>query len=510
MTALLRRASWDLGGLGGVALALAVGLVCSRLPLTSAALLLIAVAGGLVTLLWPAWAFLLLPLAVPFGELRTLNLGGLAAGGVEALLAGVFGAWLLRGLARRRVVVPAAPLLVPFLLFIGAVLLSLPNAVAMPSGLKELVKWGEIVAAYVLVLAFADEAGRRRRVYLVALAGAVLLATTLEGLSGVAQSVLRLGPPSYAILGGRLWRAFGDMGQPNPFGGYINLTLLPVLSGLLGWVLVGTRPALARRATAQGFLNLREVGWVSLPLLGAGVVLGLALVLSWSRGAWVGAAAGALVVVLGWLVLTLSRPPADQVAATRQRAVVVVWVVGLAGLLLLFASATNLVPASVQGRLGSVAEYFGGFDVLNVEVTDDNFAVVERVAHWYAAAGMWADYFWTGVGAGNYAAVYPAYRVPRWTDPLGHAHNVYLNLGAETGLIGLLAYLALLFAAVRRALQVALRRRDVARRGLALGVLGVLVALSVHQLFDVLYVHSMGVHLALLLGLVDAADSDAA
>ncbi|MCW5848988.1 MAG: O-antigen ligase family protein [Anaerolineae bacterium] len=510
MTALLRRFPLDLSGLGAVALALAVGLACARLPVTTTALLLIGVAGGLLTLLWPAWAFLLLPLAVPFGELRTLNLGGLAAGGVEALLAGVAGAWLLRGLARRRVVIPRGPLVVPFLLFIGALLLSLPNATAVPSGLKEVVKWGEILAAYLLVLAFADEAGRRRGVYLAAVGGAIILGATLEGLSGVAQSVLRLGPPSYAILGGRLWRAFGEMGQPNPFGGYINLTLLPVLSGLLGWVLVGTGSFGAVQRPSHRLLNLREAGWVVIPLLGAGAVLGLALVLSWSRGAWLGAAVGGGVVVLGWLLLTLGWPPTTQAAATRRRAVTALWGVGLGGLLVLLVSATNLVPASVQGRLGSVTEYFGGFDVLNVEVTDENFAVVERVAHWYAAAGMWADYFWTGVGAGNYAAAYPAYRVPRWINPLGHAHNVYLNLGAETGLIGLLAYLALLVAALRRSLQVAARRRDAARRGLALGVLGVLVALSIHQLFDVLYVHSMGVHLALLLGLVDAADSDAA
>ncbi len=499
MMVLRRRVLADLDGLVAVALAVALGLACARLPVTTAALLLLGLAGGLVTLLWPALVFLLLPLAVPFGELRTLNVGGLAAGAVEALLAGVAGAWLLRGLARRRVEIPRAPLLVPFLLFLGALLLSLPNAPAVTSGLKELVKWGEMLAAYLLVLAFAAEAGQRRGAYLAALAGALLLAATLEGLSGIAQSVLRLGPPSYAILGGRLWRAFGDMGQPNPFGGYINLTLLPVLSGLLGWLLLGT-----------GGLGRRRAGWAVTLLLGVGAVLGLALVLSWSRGAWFGAAAGGLVVVLGWLLLTLGRPPAEQAAATRRRAVAAVWVVGLGGLLLLLASATNLVPASVQNRLGSVADYFGGFDVLNVEVTDDNFAVVERVAHWYAAAGMWADYFWTGVGAGNYAAVYPGYRVPRWTDPLGHAHNVYLNLGAETGLIGLLAYLVLLLAAGARTLRVALGRRDAVRRGLALGALGVLVALSVHQLFDVLYVHSMGVHLALLLGLVDAAGSDAA
>ena len=30
--------------------------------------------------------------------------------------------------------------------------------------------------------------------------------------------------------------------------------------------------------------------------------------------------------------------------------------------------------------------------------------------------------------------------MPGWADPLGHAHNYYLNVAAETGLLGLAAY----------------------------------------------------------------------
>jgi O-antigen ligase len=214
-------------------------------------------------------------------------------------------------------------------------------------------------------------------------------------------------------------------------------------------------------------------------------------------------------VVIGWLLATLGWPAPDRAEAIRRRAVGALWIISLAGLVLLLAGAANLIPASVMARIGTVSEYFGGFDVLTVEVTDDNFAVVERVAHWYAAAGMWADRLWTGVGAGNYAAAYPQYNVPRWTDPLGHAHNYYLNIGAEAGLIGLLAYLLLMLAATVRAVRVALTYRDWPTRSLAMGALGVLVAVAMHHLFDMLYVHSMGVHLAILLGLVDSTDTRA-
>jgi len=40
----------------------------------------------------------------------------------------------------------------------------------------------------------------------------------------------------------------------------------------------------------------------------------------------------------------------------------------------------------------------------------------------------------------HYQAAYARYSLPKWRMALGHAHNYYLNIAAETGLIGLLAY----------------------------------------------------------------------
>lgn len=488
-------------------LALGVGTALALLPLQTGALALLAIIGGLAALKWPGLALFLLPLAVPFGELRTLNLGGLQAGGVEALLALLMLAWLAQGLARRDIRLAKAPLLLPLLLFIATLLLSTLGATSLPSALKEIVKWGQIAIVYVLVLALADEAGPRRRQFIVGLTLALVAAASLEAVSGIVQSVQRVGPPSFAILGGRLWRAFGEFGQPNPFGGYINMTLMPVLSALVGLALGGLTGAEQPVARRGGQVSTTAV--VAVGLAGVAGLLGLALILSWSRGAWFGAAAGGLVVLVGWMALTLARPAPHQADAVRRRAVRVLWGLGLAALLMALLGAANLVPAGVSGRLSSVTEYFGGFDVVTIEVTNENFAVVERVAHWYAAIGMWTDHFWTGVGAGNYAAVYDLYRVPRWTDPLGHAHNYYLNIGAEAGLIGWLAYLLLTVAAMGRALRVAARRTDWLTRSLALGALGLLVAVATHNLFDNLYVHSMGVHLALIIGLVDSADAQA-
>ena len=88
---------------------------------------------------------------------------------------------------------------------------------------------------------------------------------------------------------------------------------------------------------------------------------------------------------------------------------------------------------------------------------------------------------------------------------MGHAHNLYLNIAAETGLLGLGAYLVLVLAIVyvgRRALR---NRGDRAVRALAVGILGSLAAYSIHNLFDMLFVQGMGVLLGLLLALLEHA-----
>jgi O-antigen ligase len=139
-------------------------------------------------------------------------------------------------------------------------------------------------------------------------------------------------------------------------------------------------------------------------------------------------------------------------------------------------------------------------------INNDNFAIVERLAHWQAATYMANAHPWIGVGLGNYEAVYPAYRIPSWPHPLGHAHNDYLNTLAETGIIGLIGYL-LSWAAIVYWTWRALQQPDPILRGLALGLLGTWTHLAIHSLVDKLYVNNLFLHVGVLLGLLALAHS---
>jgi O-antigen ligase len=176
----------------------------------------------------------------------------------------------------------------------------------------------------------------------------------------------------------------------------------------------------------------------------------------------------------------------------------------LGGMLVMTLWTAGLVPLSIQQRINATAQDFIGFrDVRGVPISDENFAIVERLAHWQAAISMANAHPFIGVGLGGYEAAYPIYRVPSWPRALGHAHNDYLNLLAETGMVGLTGYLVgwalIVYWTIR-----GLRQADPIRRGLVLGLLGTWTHLAVHSFVDKLYVNNLFLHIGVMLGLLAA------
>lgn len=454
---------------------LALAYVLATLPLALAGML---VAGGtlvLLVLVRPVWGLYLLPFLVPFGSIRAVALGPARVGGTEALLGLVIAAWIARGIARRELRLHRPPLLIPLVLFLGVLLASVLGALSLSASLKELIKWGEVAALYIIAWHEID----RRDALVIVLA--MLTAGALAALHGIYQSVFHVGPDGFLFpLAGRLWlRAYGLFEQPNPYAGYLGLTI-PLAYGLL---IAGLGTPLRTRDAEE--LSLPTAGAILLYAAGTGAIMLAALVLTLSRGAWIGAAAAVFVVSV-----VLSR-----------RAAVASATAGVAAALFFALGGLEVLPAALRQRATDFLPYVGQLDVRGVEITDQNFAVIERLAHWQAAVGMFADRPWFGFGIGNYAPVYPAYNVPPWDDPLGHAHNIYLNFAAETGIVGLAAYL-LFWAAALWLTWRAIRGTTGLWRGLAIGCLGVFVHLATHNFFDNLYVHGMYLHIALLLAII--------
>lgn len=68
------------------------------------------------------------------------------------------------------------------------------------------------------------------------------------------------------------------------------------------------------------------------------------------------------------------------------------------------------------------------------------YAVAERASHWAAAREMVRNHPLIGVGPGRFAREFANYRRDT-TQPMKHAHNMVLNIAAETGLLALTPFL---------------------------------------------------------------------
>lgn len=439
-------------------------------PLRWTALLIASSAAGLAVLAFPWLGLLPLAFAIPFGPLLSLPVGGTTTDITELIVLWVVAAWLARDVARHAVVIPHPPFLVPALLLLGAYLASLPGAWSLPDGLIEMAKWIEGLVVYLAVAALLP---RARVSWLL---GALLLASTLEALLGLYQFARAIGPEPFRVLG-RFMRAYGTFRQPNPFGGYMGL-MAPVALSLAWWAVGSAR---WRWRTPQRWRMLVLAAGLS----AAAGLLTLGLIASWSRGAWLGFAAAVAAII----------------AIHGRRTIAIVGLIALVILAMAMVSgyAGDQITAALTGRLFGPEGYVAFADPRAMEITDANFATVQRLAQWWAAWNMFSDHPWFGVGIGNYAVAYPAYALPRWYEPLGHAHNYYLNAAAEAGGIGLLAYVFAGLAAFIWVGRQALHLREWPQ-ALAIGVFGMFVHLSVHNLFDNLYVQHILLHVALLTG----------
>ncbi|HUO85873.1 MAG TPA: glycosyltransferase, partial [Thermoanaerobaculia bacterium] len=234
------------------------------------------------------------------------------------------------------------------------------------------------------------------------------------------------------------------------------------------------------------------------------VLVPLALALAWGEGSWKGkrgrrrglalAAAGLLVA---GTVLTYSRGAVLALVVVVASALVLRGVRTrhlVAGVAVVLAVAL-LSPAGFTRRLNTLGEMLPGGE----EVLDPDSSFAKRRLVTAAAWRMFLDRPELGVGAGNYATHFFPYaeRVGTdarlWEEPgeRNFPHNLYLEIAAETGLLGIVAYAAMLaavfgslFVARRRLRRLGDARTAALAEGVGLALIGYLVTgLFLHDAF---------------------------
>ena len=320
---------------------------------------------------------------------------GLNAGPVslaDLLLAAAVFLWFVDGARRNSLRLKMGFLPAVFALYLLALLLAFPNAINLQKAVEAVIKWVQM-----LVIILLDPGG-------VIGAPGALAGLGASGGRRVAGRPWTLPvyfphraapfPAAGPLHGGRA----GTFGQPNPYAGYLGLTL-PVAVALFLHFLCATV-----KRTAAAWARTRALGWTAAYGAAAGII-GLGLLASWSRGGWLGAAASIAVVLL----FHSGRMVGGAALA------------GITSLFLAGGASARFIPTSMTDRLADLSVYLGRgmWEVVQQPITESNFSVIERLAHWIAALRMWELSPWVGVGPGNYGAVYPSVRLLRWEESTG-------------------------------------------------------------------------------------------
>ncbi len=391
--------------------------------------------------------------------------------GQIALIA-LIGFWLVDHIAHNQALPRPrwTPLYLPLIGFIAATGITAFTALSLSAWLSEWLKWVQVLLLVVICL---DLGAWEWLIFALVLAGAA------NALIGIYEYFGGSGA-LHLLIDGVHFRAFGTFGQPNPFGGFMGLLAPVALMATLGYSY-----RLWRRWRANLTLTFTTIA-APIFYLSAAVLLCLGIYFSWSRGSWLGFA-----IALGAMLFALPRKwwYGASVAAALAAMIVLLWISGV-------------LPASVIARVQSATdEIVAVSDVRGVDITTANYANVERLAHWQAALNMGRANFWFGVGFGNFETAYPQYNLLNWQLALGHAHNYYLNVFAEAGMIGLVSYLGLWISVIAVTWR-ARRHPDPLARLIVVGLLGTWTYLAVHSLTDNLYVNNLFLHLGVLLGVL--------
>lgn len=454
----------------------------------------IAALGGsaiVLALLRAPWlGVLLLVASVPAQEFGALQAGGQSLTLTRAVFPLAVAGYVI-SLVIKRDAIHGSRIVAPFAAFVGVMAVSLVWAGSLSSTAAEIGRWSTALVSFVILVHFLAGSSQRR---LIAFVGVMALGGVFEATFGVTQSFLALGPDSFKV-GDAGSRAFGTFGQPNSYAGYLEIVLFPV--AWMSIYLLGRLPGSYRpfgdartggmaASRAERYRLLMDSIVAALFCLATLVILS-GILASYSRGAWLGVAAGGAATAMLF----------------DRRARIAIALVTPLGLLILLGGLTSVVPQALTERVTTGFDDVRPFDASRATITDENFAATERMAHWQAGWRMFTNQPLMGVGAGNFNDQYPEYHVrDKFKFSRGHAHNYYIHVLAEVGIPGLAMYLVLIGSVAALALLVLFNAPHGFSRMLTLGGFGTIVSTGVHNVFENLHVLNLSIQIGLVWTLV--------
>lgn len=120
-------------------------------------------------------------------------------------------------------------------------------------------------------------------------------------------------------------------------------------------------------------------------------------------------------------------------------------------------------------------------------ITDITPSAQGRFELWQRAIYMMQDFPYTGIGLGTFSRVtpvlYPLFLIGPDTE-VPHAHNLYLQMGVDLGIPGLVAHTGIIISFLLVGVSAVRRSRGTVLGGIAIGALGGLIVYLIHGFVD--------------------------
>ena len=360
--------------------------------------------------------------------------------------------WLIKMTALGNFKLAKTPLDLPILLFLGIAVITTLTSIYPYVSKIELYKIINYVLLYYLVVNNIKDKGQIKRiVILVVIVGTSLAIYGLYNYFNGIEKIYTLDKKHY------LGMVTSTYVNHNHIGGYFELAI-PLAIGLML-----AKEHLLRRGKIS---RISSVISGSLLPLAAAVIMIIALIFTYSRGAWISFLGS--MIVLGTIIALWLKTFKGWSRPKKWGIFVVI--------ALIIISATMFMPEDIKQRAITLLEFKeGGFEDMSIQ----GRLIVNR-----NTLEMIKDYPILGSGPGTFNILYPKYRDPRLRTFMNATHNDYLQYAEEMGLFGIGSFILLLVLFFKKSLNLIKNLPDKCLQGLTIGFLVSISAIAIHGLVD--------------------------
>jgi len=438
---------------------------------------------------------IILILYLPFQVALNIAPGiDLASGRVLILY--LFIVWIIKSLAEKRFIVRLNLQIILIFAFLFVAIFSITQAWDGERAIRKILVFLSIFPLYFIITSISNKVETRHclvstvannsKNYIYKILNALILSGFVLSLIGVVQFILQffigidpiiifwskyvsplfygntfgaevVSNPSWLVnIGGAtVLRAFSLFPDPHMFSFYLGL-LIPIVLAVVLVGKSGVHTSVCKKINLNKMNSYRlksefQIFANSKFLYLALVTMLFAELLTFSRGGYLGMIFGiGIVIILLWKYISFNKK-------------IILGLISTIAIIFLLTTGQSVVN-----------RFLSSFDF-------NEGSNSERLKNWNQGSEMFANNFLFGVGIGNYSLeINPTieYRSPVY------AHNLYLDIGAEMGILALIIWTFLISITIFQLCKISKNSDDEFLRIIAVGLIGSLIWFSVHSFFD--------------------------